>query len=59
MSGSTDLDGVHGIINDVEFGASQAARSPRFQLNDWVLRLEMRWLHVLMATGIEREDRCE
>ena len=31
-----------------KFGVSQAARSPRFQLNDGVLRREMRWLHVFM-----------
>ena len=35
MNGSSDLEG--------------AARSPRFQLNDGVLRLEMRWQHVLMV----------
>ena len=30
----------------VGFGVSQAARSPRFQTNDGVLRREMRWPHV-------------
>ena len=31
-----------------KFGVSQVAKSPRFQLNDGVLRREMRWLHVFM-----------
>ena len=35
--------------NRVGFGVRQAARSPRFQLNDGVLRLEMRWAHVFMV----------
>ena len=30
----------------VGFGAGQAARSPRFQTNNGVLRREMRWPHV-------------
>ena len=46
MNGSTDLEGVHGSINCVGFGVGQAARSPRFQTNDGVLRQEMRWPHV-------------
>ena len=32
--------------NRVGFGAGQAARSPRFQTNNGVLRREMRWPHV-------------
>ena len=33
----------------VGFGVSQAARSPRFQPNDGVLRREMRWPFVFMV----------
>ena len=43
----------------VGFGVSQAARSPRFQLNDKVLRREMRWgVHVgfPLPTGMEGEE---
>ena len=35
--------------NMLGFGVSQAARSPRFQPNDGVLRQEMRWPHVFMV----------
>ena len=35
--------------NCVGFGVGQAARSPRFQTNDGVLRREMRWRHVFMV----------
>ena len=51
MNGSTDLEGVHGAINvlDLEWALSQAARLPRFQLDDEVLRREMRWPFVFMV----------
>ena len=50
MSGSIDLEGVHGPINalDLEL-AGLPARSPRFQPNEGVLRREMTWLSEFMV----------
>ena len=50
MNGSTDLERVHEWQhNHVEFGVSQAARCPRFQMNDRMLRREMRWPLMFMV----------
>ena len=66
MSGSTDLDGVHGIINCVGFGVSQEPGILTSQIS------AERWgaatgdevadrVHGAfpLPMGIEREDRCE
>ena len=66
MSRSRDLEQVHGsILNAFHLVlVSQAARSPRFQPNDGVMRQKLRWPLVLMVfvhclwVLKEREDRC-
>ena len=68
MNRSIDLEGVHGTGHKcVGFGVSRAARSPRFQPNNWVLRQKMKRTFVLMVffhylsigMEMERDDRCE
>ena len=50
MNGSVGLEGVHGSVNALDLDClRQTAGSPQFQLNDGVLRLEMRWPHVFLV----------
>ena len=43
MSGSTDLEGVHGSVIALDLGVCQSAGSPIIQPSHGVLQREMRW----------------
>ena len=52
MNGSTDLEGVNDSTNLSDLDLERAGlltRSPRFQMNVGVLRLQLTWLFVLMV----------